>query len=60
MKIIKFPSREMGLGIAVIAVVAVALATSLGLFGPLASIVSKPIAIVKGWLGGMGSTAKAA
>lgn len=41
MKVIKFPTRSMGLGIAVIAIVAVALATRFGLFNLISSAESK-------------------
>jgi hypothetical protein len=50
-KVIKFPTREMGLGIAVIAVVAVAVAMGLGLFNPVMGIASKAGSFVKGIFG---------
>ncbi len=53
MKVIKFPSRSMGLGIAVIAIVAVAVAMGVGLFNPIMSASSKVTSSIKGWFGGM-------
>lgn len=51
MRLIKFPTRQMGLGIAVIAVVSVAVAMGLGLFTPIMGIAGKATSYVKSLLG---------
>lgn len=51
MRLIKFPTRQMGLGIAVIAVVAVAVAMGFGLFVPIQGIAGKVASSVRGMFG---------
>ncbi len=55
-KIIKFPTRQMGLGVAVIAIVAVALAMGLGLFNPVMGVAARAGTWVRRLFGGMTGT----